>query len=152
MRDTVEQALLKGRLGPRVHIFWREGMLDRRGPLHMIAHHTVGLERHAIDDPRLVEMKMALNEARGHQLPAGIVGQAIRSKVGLDGNNDTVAHANIDCRMIRASTCKPGVANNEIQGHLYRFPSRMLRRPWPQGGSAMVIGLRLGPNPSTTPP
>jgi hypothetical protein len=89
----------------------------------MIADHPVGLEWHAIDEPRLVEVKMALDEAWGHQLPAGIVGRALRSKVGLDGHNATVLHANIDSRMIRASTGKPGVAKNEIQGHLYHFPS-----------------------------
>jgi len=89
----------------------------------MIADHAVGLERHAIHEPRLIEVKMALNEARGHQLPAGIVGRTFRSEVGLDGHNATVLHANIDRRMIRASTGKPGVAKNEIQGHLYHFPS-----------------------------
>src|SRR6266446_741020 len=118
----------------------------------MIADHPVGLEWHAINGHCLVEVKMALNEARGHQLPAGIVGRALRSKVGLDGHNETVAHANIDCRMIRASTGKSGVAKNEVQSHLYRFPSRRLPRPGPQGGSAMVHGLRVGPHPSRTPP
>ena len=64
MSDAVQKTLLEGRLGPRVNIFRRESMLDRGGTLYMIAHHTVGLDRHAIDDHRLVEVKMALNEAR----------------------------------------------------------------------------------------
>jgi len=95
----------------------------------MVADHTVGLERHAINEPRLIEVKMALDEARGHQLPAGIVGLALRREVRLDGNNDTVSYANIDRRMIRASAGQPGVAKNEIQGHRCHCPSGMRHRP-----------------------
>ena len=46
---------------------------------------------------------MALHEARGHPLSAGIVGRALRSEVGLDGHKKTVAYANNDRRLLRAT-------------------------------------------------
>ena len=50
-------------------------------------------------------------------LSAGIVLRAVRSKTGLDCNDDAVLHANIDRGIIKPSARKFGVSNNEIQCH-----------------------------------
>src|SRR5262245_8376491 len=98
-----EETRLEGRVRPRAHRVRRAGLLDGSRPLPMIADHPGGLAWHAIHEPRLVEVNMALHEDRGHPLSAGIVGRALRSEVGLDGHKKTVAYAHIDRRLLRAT-------------------------------------------------
>ena len=61
---AMQQALLERAARAVVDVFRGERVLDRRGALHVVALHPVGLHRHAVDDQGLVEVEVALDQAR----------------------------------------------------------------------------------------
>ena len=115
VRDAMQQALLDGRSRPRVSVFGRKRVLDRRGALHVIARHAIGLVRHAIDRHRLVEMEMAFDEAWRDELAARVMFRAARGERMLDRDDDAVLHADVDRAPIGFTTGKLRVTNDQIQ-------------------------------------
>jgi len=99
-------------------------MLNRRRAFHVIADHTIRLDRHAIKRQRFVKMEMTRNEAGRHQLAAGIVLWSIGNELWLDCDDEAVLHANIDGRLLEAKARKSCITNKKIECHMLCLPER----------------------------
>src|SRR5262249_41144148 len=91
---AVQNALLKGLRGPAGDVFDRHALLQRRDPFDGT---ELGpfLRRATVDDPRFVEVDMALDEARTGKPAFGIVDLRFHGKARLYRYDTTVGDADV---------------------------------------------------------
>ena len=108
--DTAFERLLRA----RVNVLDREGGLHRLHAAHVVRLAAARLRRATVDDPRLVEMNVGLDQASAAEAPRGIV----RGRIGLDSRLDRLdppaGKADVDEVTIRG--CRQArIANDEIE-------------------------------------
>src|SRR5262245_3731594 len=91
---AVLDALLDRTLGPRAHILDGHARLQRRHALHRAELATL-LRRAALDDARLVEMDVCLDQAGANQVAFGVIDLGLGRKSGLDGDDAAALDADI---------------------------------------------------------
>src|SRR5262249_17840166 len=73
-RRTLLETVLKRLLRTRVNILHREGRLHRLNAPHMVRRTPARLRRTAVDDARLIEMDVGLDQSAAAEASLGIVG------------------------------------------------------------------------------
>src|SRR5215510_7554130 len=73
-RRALLDAVLERLLRARINILHREGRLYRLNALHMIRRTSTRLRRTAVDDARLIEMDVGLDQSAAAEASLGIVG------------------------------------------------------------------------------
>jgi hypothetical protein len=108
----VHNALLKGLLRPTANVFDRHALLQRRDP-------SDGTKAGAflgcatVDDPRFVEMDVALDQARTCEATFGIVDISFRGKCRLYRHDAAVGDADVG-EFVRPAVRQPRIADDEI--------------------------------------
>ena len=102
-RRAVLDAVLQRLARARVHVLDRHGVLDRRHALHGVRV-AVGLRRAAVDDARLVEMDVRLDQAAAAQAAFGVVRRRIADEVRLDRRDAALLEADVGRRIVAAGT------------------------------------------------
>ena len=114
--DAVENAPLQRLGGPCVHVLHREPGLDRGYALHVVAGTARGRGA-ALDDARLVEVDVGLDETGGDQAAVEIEGVGRGSDLRLDCRDSAAGDPDIHWRSIGVRARDPGSAQHEVQGH-----------------------------------
>ena len=79
-----------------IDVLDREGGLHRLHAAHVVRLAAARLGRAAVDDPRLVEMDVGLDQPGAAEAALGIVGRGVGLNVRLDGRDPPVAEADVD--------------------------------------------------------
>jgi hypothetical protein len=111
-RGAVQDRLLQRPFRPRPHILDGESGLQRPDAFHRGDVATL-FPTAALDDARLVEMDMRLNQPGTGEAAAGIEALARGAEPRRDGGNAPAGNADID-RLLFRRVAQPCVANNEI--------------------------------------
>ena len=111
-RRPVEDALGQGALGAGAHILHREARLQRRDLSHRVDQ-AGRLGRRPIEDPRLVEMDVRLDQPGTGEAPAGGIGFGFAGKALLDRDDLAASHADVD-RPCRRIIGEPGILHDQI--------------------------------------
>src|SRR5262249_23922595 len=90
---AVEDALDEGALGPGAHVFFGKAGLQRRDLSHR-ADLAPGLGRTAVDDARLVEMDVRLDQPAADEAPTRVVDLAHPCDPALDRDDLPAGTAN----------------------------------------------------------
>src|SRR5262245_37714147 len=114
-RRSVLDALLQRSLGARANVVDRHALLQRRDALDG-AQLAAFLRRAAIDDARLVEMDMRLDQTGTGEVAPGIIDLGIGGDAALDRDDATLLHADIQWS-VGGTIEQAYVANDEIHDH-----------------------------------
>ena len=114
--DAVENALLQGLGGPRVDVLHRESRLDRGHPLHVVPGAARG-RCAPVDDARLVEVDMGLDESGRYQPAAEVERVGGGLDVRVDGRDPAAGNADVHRRHVRVGTSDSSFSEYEIQAH-----------------------------------
>jgi hypothetical protein len=100
-RGPERDAVLQRLLGPSVDVLDGERVLHLRHALHR---HRLppGFRRAAVDDARLVEMNVRLDEPARGEAAAGVVGGTVGRDLGLDGGDPALLEADVDAAIADA--------------------------------------------------
>ena len=117
---------LKRRARAPVHILDREPRLHRRDPLHVI-HAAIGRGFGSVEDARLVEMDVGLDQAAGDEAGFDIEALAAVGEARLDGRDPTIGDPDVPQRRIRIVSNDPRIAQYQIKTHVHS-PCKFLFR------------------------
>ena len=115
-RGAVLDAFFQRRRRARVHVLDRHGLLDRRDAEHR-AELGALLRRAAVDDARLVEMDVALDQAGTGQQALGVVDRRVGGDIAPDGGDAAVCNADVE--RLAGAVIKPRVADDEVHGDVH---------------------------------
>ena len=115
-RRAVRDRVFEGTAGALMHVLDRDSMLDRGDPRHRLGIAPL-FRRAAVDDPRLVEMDMGLDESGADQPSGGVVGLALGRQIGSDCRDPAVLDPDID-EARRGGAGDSGVAQDQIHGFI----------------------------------
>jgi hypothetical protein len=104
-RRAMLDAVLQGFARATVNVLRREGLLRLLHALDGIRH-ALGLGAAAVDDARLVEMDVGLDQPPAAQEPLGIVGGRVAHEVGLDRRNAALREADVGERVVVAGDAR----------------------------------------------
>ena len=129
--DAVQDAPLQGLRGPRVDVVDREPRLDRGHPLHVVAGPARGRGA-PLDDARLVEVDVGLDESGGDQAAVDVEGLGIRPDLRLDGDDPIAGEPDVHQRRVRIRAGDAGPVEHEVRFQAHASSSR----PWTAATSA----------------
>ena len=110
-RRAMQDALLEGRGGPRTHILDRHERLQRRYALHR-AQGAAFLRHATVDDARLVEMDVRLDQARTGERAARIMDRRVGGDRRLDRHDAPIRDADV-ARLVRPVE-QPRIADDQV--------------------------------------
>ncbi len=111
-RRAVQNALLQRLAGAAADVLHGEELLHRRDPLHLVRL-APDLRRAAVDDPRLVEMDVSLDEAGAGEPTAGFENLGIGRETASNGGDAAALDADID-RLLSRLPAEAHIANDEV--------------------------------------
>src|SRR5262249_8764116 len=109
---AVDDAALQRLLRPPPDVLDRHVLLERRDALHRAQPGPL-LRRAAVDDARLVEMDMALDQARAGKAPARVVALRVGVQPALDGDDAALVDADVE-RAVGDAVGQQRVADDEV--------------------------------------
>ena len=110
-RRAMQDALFQRLRGAGMHVLDRHLRLDRRHAEHR-AQRRARLRRAAIDDARLVEMDVRLDQSRAGELPLRVVDLRVGRDGALDRNDAPVRDADVERRA--AAIGQARIADDEV--------------------------------------
>ena len=119
---AVEDALLQGLRGPRMDVLHREPGLDRGHALHVVAG-AAGGRGAPVDDARLVEVDVGLDEAGGDEAAFEVEGVGLGTDLRLDGGDPAAGDPDVHRRGVRPGAGDPCPSEYGVQGHRPAIPA-----------------------------
>ena len=113
---AVLDAVLERVRGARAHILNRHALLQRRDALDR-AELAALLRRAAVDDARLVEMDVRLDQARADEVPPGVIDLRLGGQAALDRGDAALRDADIH-GSVRGTIGEPRVADDEVHSFM----------------------------------
>ena len=112
MRRPVEDRLLEGASRPVVDVLRSERLLRERHLLDCLCERSL-VRAASVEETRLVEVDVSLDEARRHEPAADVDPLALGARARRDRDDSPVVDPDID-RLALARTGEPGVRENEV--------------------------------------
>ena len=111
-RRAIEDAFDERALCSAPYVLHHKAGLHRRDLSHW-TDVASGLRRTAVDDARLVEMDVRLDQSAADEAPSGVIGFARLRQAGLDGNDLAAGDTDID-RLLARTVGEAGIRDHEI--------------------------------------